>query len=378
MSAPCVLLASDTGLKSALVFPHVNRIAVLRPGAVGDFIFALPALAALHAAYPKAHITLLGNAWQAEFLHERLVYIDEVVVLPPLKGVGAPAEVVEDEAAIGDFLDRMQERGFDLAVQMYGGGYYSNPLLKRLGARHTLGLKTADAEALERTLPYQHSQNERLRLLELVGLAGAPAVTLDPRLPLLPRDLDEANSVLPPGSAPLVVLQPGATDARRRWPPEYFAAVGDELAARGARIAVNGTEDEAAIVAEVIKHMHHPALDLSGRLSLSGLCGLLARATLLVSNDTGPLHLAHALRVPCVGVYWLTNLLVSAPLTQEKHRAALSVHTACPVCGKDNTRLRCPHDPSFVADVSVSEVLRHALELYEREWATRALITPLS
>lgn len=367
MTTPCVLLASDIGIKSALIFPHVNRIAVLRPGAVGDFLFALPALAALHAAYPKAHVTLLGNAWQAEFLHERLVYIDEVVVLPPVSGVGAATGVDEDEGAIQDFLQQMEERQFDLAIQLYGGGFYSNPFVKRLGARHSVGLKSNDAEPLERSLPYIYTQNERLRLLETVGLAGAQVVTLDPRLPVLPRDLDEAQAVLPADQRPLVILQPGATDARRRWPARDFAAIGDALMARGALVAVNGTEDESDIVAAVLGHMQHRAVDLSGRLSLSGLCGLLSRATLLVSNDTGPLHLAHALRIPSVGIYWLTNLQISAPLTQEKHRAALSVRTLCPVCGEDNFRTRCAHDPSFVADVSVSEVLRHALELYEMQ-----------
>lgn len=367
MTTPCVLLASDIGLKSVMIFPHVSRIVVLRPGAVGDFLFALPALAALHATYPKAQITLLGNAWQAEFLHERLVYIDEVVVLPPIRGVGAPANVLEDESAIHDFLRQMQARQFDLAIQMYGGGFYSNPFLKRLGARHTVGLKTADAEELERTLPYIYTQNERLRLLETVGLAGSSVVSLDPRLPVLPRDTEEAQAVLPLDERPLVVLQPGATDARRRWPPQDFAAIGDALAARGACIAVNGTDDEADIVAEVVRSMEHPAHDLSGKLSLSGLCGFLSRATLLVSNDTGPLHLAHALRLPSVGIYWLNNLMISAPLKQEKHRAALSVRTRCPVCGEDNFRMRCRHDPSFVADVSVSEVLRHSLELYEMQ-----------
>lgn len=367
MTTPCILLANESCMKSALLFPHVSRIAVLRPGTLSDLLFALPALAALHAAYPKAHMTLLGSAWHAEFLQDRLTYIDEVVVLPPVCGVGAPVDVDEDEAAIADFVQQMQARQFDLAVQLYGGGFYSNPFLMRLGARHTVGLKSNEATPLERNLAYIYTQNERLRLLETVGLAGAQVLTLDPRLPVLPRDVNEAQGVLASDQRPLVILQPGASDARRRWPARDFAAIGDALMARGALVAVNGSEDEADIVATVLGHMQHRAIDLSGRLSLSGLCGLLSRATLLVSNDTGPLHLAHALRIPSVGIYWLSNLQISAPLTQEKHRAALSLRTVCPVCGEDNFRTRCAHDPSFVSDVSVSEVLRHALELYEMQ-----------
>jgi len=103
--------------------------------------------------------------------------------------------------------------------------------------------------------------------------------------------------------------------------------------------------------------MEAPALDLSGRLGLGGLCGLLARAALVVSNDTGPLHLALALGRPCVGVFWLTNLIDGAPLRQGLLRAALALRVDCPVCGMPNLRSRCAHDASFVADVAAEEVV---------------------
>lgn len=364
MSHECVLLASDTRLKSSLIFGRVRRIALLRPGAVGDFLFALPALQALHAAYPRVRMTLLGSAWQAEFLPERLVYLDEVLVLPPMRGIGAAEDITEDSDAIALFIQQMRQRQFDLAVQMYGGGRYSNVLLNQLGARHTLGLRAADAAPLEHSLPYVWAQNERLRLLELVGLAGASVQSLDPRLALLPRDSSEAAARVPPDERPLVVLQPGASDPRRRWPAEKFAHIGDELQKRGARIVINGNEEETLLARAVLNHMQQPAEDVSGRLSLSGLCGLLGRACLLVSNDTGPLHLAHALRTPCVGIYWLSNLLISAPLTQQHHRAVLACRTLCPVCAHDNLHSRCDHNPSFVADVSCEDVLQQALLLF--------------
>jgi ADP-heptose:LPS heptosyltransferase len=160
----------------------------------------------------------------------------------------------------------------------------------------------------------------------------------------------------------LVVLQPGSTDPRRCWPASSFAALGDRLAQDGARIAVNGSPDEAALVQEVVTRMRAPAIALAGRLSLGGLCGLLARAALLVSNDTGPLHLGLALGVPSVGIFWLTNLIDGMPLRPSTLHAALSVRTRCPVCDADNLRTRCPHDASFVAEVGIDEVeaLSHA------------------
>lgn len=346
------------------IVPGVRKIAVLRPNAVGDFVFALPALHALRNAYPEAQIIYIGKQWHAGFLQGRPGPVDRVVVIPPIPGVGAAPEADADTASVQAFVRAMREEEFDLAFQLYGGGRYSNPFIKRLGARLAIGLKAADAEPLDRWLPYGQPQNKRLQFLEAVALAGADTLRLGRELQVTDCDRREAAEILRlTQSKPLIVLQPGASDARRRWSAQRYAAVADALAQEGALIAVNGTEDEAALVRDVIGCMDHAALDLAGKLSLPGLCGLLERASLLLSNDTGPLHLALAIGTPCVGIYWLMNLYESAPLQQERHRAALSVRAHCPVCGAENLVTRCPHDASFVDEVTVEEVTALALEL---------------
>src|SRR6185312_15926464 len=102
----------------------VERIAVLRPSALGDFVFALPALAALRAAWPRAHISYLGRRWHREFLAGRPGAIDEVIEMPAVPGVGSPVEAVgdaeADAAALERFVEQMRERRFDLAFQLYG------------------------------------------------------------------------------------------------------------------------------------------------------------------------------------------------------------------------------------------------------------------
>jgi ADP-heptose:LPS heptosyltransferase len=284
--------------------------------------------------------------------------------MPPIPGIGAEPDADVDTASVQAFMRAMREEEFDLAFQLYGGGRYSNPFIKRLGARLTIGLKAADAEPLDRWLPYGQPQNKRLQFLEVAALAGADTLRLGRELQVTDCDRREAAGVLRLiQPKPLIVLQPGASDARRRWSAQRYAAVADALAQEGALIAVNGTGDEAALVREVIGRMDHAALDLAGKLSLPGLCGLLERASLLLSNDTGPLHLALAIGTPCVGIYWLMNLYESAPLRQERHRAALSVRVHCPVCGAENLATRCPHDVSFVGEVTVEEVTALALEL---------------
>lgn len=344
----------------------VRRIAVLRPNAVGDFVFSLPCLHALKAAYPQARITYIGRQWHADLLTGRPGPIDEVEVIPPTPGVGLPPDAEVDTRRVEDFVARMQARHFDIALQIFGGGHYSNPFVTRFGARLTAGMRAPGAAALDRSVHYGPMQNRRLQLLEVTGLVGAGMVDMGgaPDLRATDADRREADAVLTPvPGRRLAVLQPGSTDRRRCWSPERFAAVGDALSDAGLLVAVNGTDAEAPVVRAVIERMRTPAVDLSGRLSLSGLCGLLDRASLLVSNDTGPLHLGLALGTPAVGIYWLTNLIESGALRQEGHRPALSVQVHCPVCGEENLTSRCAHDESFVDQVGIEHVIGLAMDL---------------
>ena len=348
----------------ASIEPHVDKIAVLRSNAIGDFIFALPSLEALRVAYPSAEIVLLGLGWHQDFLSGRPGPVDRVEVVPPYRGVSElDLEVDEDPGELDRFFERMAREHFDIAIQMHGGGRYSNPFVQRLGARLTAGLRTPDAIPLDRWVPYIYFQQEVLRYLELAALVGADPVTLEPSLAVTQEDLEEAAELVPPGPEPLIVIHPGAGDARRRWPVEKFAAVGASLAWAGARIAVIGTEPERDLVEGVINNMPVPAVNLCGEASLGGLAGLLSRAAVVVSNDSGPLHLAAAVGAATVGIYWCGNMITAGPITRTRHRPAISWRLECPVCGLDCTRNACDHAVSYVADVPVEEVTASALEL---------------
>ena len=343
--------------------PGVRKLAVLRANAIGDFVFALPALDALRAAYPAAELVLLGDAWHAAFLAGRPGAVDRVAAVPTTPGVGSPEAAQPDHAGQETFFARMGAERFDLAVQLHGGGRYSNPFVRRLGARLTAGAKTPDAVALDRWVPYVRFQQEIARLLEVVGLVGAEPVGLVPRLATTAADRAEARRVVPDGAGPLVALNPGAGDPERRWPPERFAAVGDAVAATGARVVITGAGWDAPLAAAIRAAMRFPAADTTGRLSLGGLAGLLARSAVVVSNDSGPLHLAAAVGAATVGVFWCFNLIAAGPLATARHRPVTAWRVTCPVCGVDRATGRCDHHPSFVADVPAAAVIEPTLEL---------------
>lgn len=345
-----------------MLVENVRKIAVLRANGIGDFVFALPALEALRRAYPRAEIVLLGLGWHAAFLQGRPGPVDRVVVIPPLEGL-APAGEVEDPQQAARFFDAMRLERFDLALQMHGGGRYSNRLVGGLGARLTAGTRTPDAPPLDRWIPYQYFHLEVLRYLEIAALVGAGPVTLEPCLQLLPADLEEAAAVLPPDGRPLAALHAGAGGGRRRWPPEKFAAVAGGLARAGARVVVVGSERDREAVQELVGCMRTPFENLCGRLSLGGLAGLFSRCRVVVSNDSGPLHLAAAVGAATVGVYWCVNLITGGPVTTARHRALVSWRLDCPLCGANCITHNCGHEVSFVADIHVEEVLEPALEL---------------
>ncbi|MES2317969.1 MAG: glycosyltransferase family 9 protein [Pseudomonadota bacterium] len=343
----------------------VRKIAVLRPSALGDFMFCLPALHALKQAWPEAELVYLGRAWHADFLGGRPGPVDRVVVVPPMPGLNAASDAPGEPHAIEAFLGAMRGAGFDLALQMFGGGRYANPLVRQFDARLTVGMRSADAAPLDRSLAYAGLVNRRLQLLEVAALAGACAWPMHGALRVTAGDRQCAAQLVPPAPGQrLVIVQPGASDLRRCWPAARFAALADALVEEGALVAVNGSAAEARLVRAVLAAMRHPAINLAGTASLQALCGLMERSVLVVSNDTGPLHMALALGRPCVGIYWFTNLVESAPLCQHGHRAALSTRVACPVCGVENTATRCIHEVSFVDDVALEEVTALAIDLF--------------
>ena len=350
-------------------FDKVERIAFLRGRGLGDLIGTLPAAESLAAAYPGAATTLLGTPLHAALLEGRPSPFADVVVLPAHPGVQDGAE---DPAATAEWFAALRDRRFDLAVQVHGGGRNSNPFLLRLGARHTIGARTEDAAPLERNLPYVLHQHEALRALEVVALAGAAPVRLEPQVQLSAAETAE----LRPRAAgrPVIVLHPGATDARRRWPADNFAAVAAALAGQDREVVVVGDRSEQDLADEVVRRARRrgaPAdrvCSRAGQLSLSGLVTLLAGCALLVANDSGPRHLAAAVGTPTASIYWFGNLMSYGPLSRGRHRVQLGWTTSCPVCGVDCTQAgwtaeRCPHDDSVVADIPVEAVLADACAL---------------
>lgn len=349
------------------IIANVKKIAVLRANALGDFIFVLPALQALRETYPEAEIVLLGRKWHQEFLANRPSPIDRVLALPAIPGIIKDRKPASEEEQ-QNFFSSMRHEKFDIAIQLHGGGRFSNQFINTLGAKLTVGLKTADAEPLDISLPYIYYQSEILRYLEVVSQIGATTTHITPQIYLTSHDFEEAEPYL---SSPFAILHPGATDLRRRWSAENFAAIGDYLAANGLTVYLTGTgTEEKRIVSAVLSRMKKPAISITDKLSLGGFAGLISQAKLLISNDTGPFHLATALNTPVIGLFWGPNLINASPLFRQTTRPLASWIVTCPLCNQHIARefpfepkINCEHLTSFVTDITIAQVKTQLDEL---------------
>ena len=365
------MVCNDDSLK----ITNVKKIAVLRCGALGDFIVTLPALKAMRNAYPEAEIILLGKPWHKKFLIKNRTPVDRVVVVPIKKGIRHENNEAENEEMVNSFFQVMQQEHFDIAVNFQGNGVSANPFIKRLNARCNVGLTCEQAEQLDRNIDFYYYQNETIRYIEVAKLIDANTSDLEPEIKIFEQDEKEIAGLIETlNYKPFVVLQSCAIDIRRMWPVENYAPLADELKRKNFEVVFTGSAADRKVVEEIIASMNYSAINICGEISLGGLTALLSKAALVIGADTGPLHLARAVHTPTVGIYWAPNLINWGPVTRSIHRPVVSWQMQCPLCGivpndpyPFEPGANCDHAVSFVKDITVEEVLKAATPLLNKD-----------
>lgn len=343
-----------------------RQIAVVRalPG-WGDMLCAVPALRALRAAAPRAHIALIGLPWARAFAARFPRYIDEFIEFPGYPGIPLPPR--PDPRAVAAFLESIERRRFDLAIQMHGSGVTSNPFTAMLNARATAGswLPGHYCPDPARFVLYDAEEPEVRRNLKIVARLGAPPRGEHLEFPLLAEDRAELRDALRAHdlNGAYLCVHPGASAPARRWPAERFAAAADHLAAWGARVVFTGSAQERPLVAVVRDRMQRASADLTG-LSFGAMAALIAGARLLVANDTGVSHLACALGVPSVVVFTAGDPRRWAPLDTGRHRS-LYAPVACRPCDYEV----CPIGHPCALGVTVDAVVAAAHDLLAEQFA---------
>lgn len=276
-----------------------RKVAVLRASRIGDFLCATPALRSLRRALPHAEISLITLPLLRD-IAVRLSYVDRFIPFPGFPGI---AEQMFEPRRSLEFLRRMQEERFDLAIQMQGTGVHSNPFILLMAPRAAAGfLRAGDPPGLlDAALPLPQSGHEAERMLALPLFLGAPAEPLRIDFPLSRDDREAATRLLDGLERPLIGIHPVARDPARRWPLERFYEAGMEMRPRrGGTLVVIADGEHARETALLCERFGPPCLDLSAAVSLPVLGAVIERLSVLVTNDSGPAHIAYALGTPAV------------------------------------------------------------------------------
>lgn len=299
-----------------------EKMAVFRGLYLGDLVTATPALRALRRGHPEAEISLVSLPWAAALAPHLAPDVDRFVPYPGAPGLDGEG----DEAALNGFIQEMRAGRFDLAVNLHGSGPQSTRLLSSFGARRTAGFVGGEGvyPHLDVSVPWDAEAHESRKLSLLAREAGGAPDGAGPHLRVREDDHRRAGMLLGDATGrPLAVLHPGASVDEKRWPAEGFGGVARGLLRQGYAVVVTGSEGESELAGQV-RGLAPGVLDLAGQTDLSTLIGLVSKAALLVSNDTGPAHLAYALRTPSVTVFGpSTDVGRWGPLDRHRHAALL-------------------------------------------------------
>jgi heptosyltransferase-2 len=330
----------------------MTRILVVLPNWFGETLFATPFLRLLHAQEPEAQLTALGRPACRDMLRNHPA-IHEMIELPEA-GLARRASL----------LGVLRRRKFDTAY-ILRRSLSRTVLLLMAGIPERIGFDNAKSGWLltRRIAPASPMVHKALAYLPLLGVNGAPVSGFD--YTVSEDERREARALLQkavPGQGPLVMLHPGANWPHKRWPPERVAELGDRLAsACGARIVITGSPDDRALAEGIRSRIPAPSTVLAGKTTVRQLAACLEQAQLLVSNDTGILHIAAALRRPLVALYGPTSPLLTGPLGDTSRMRVLHHQDCCPTI----PCMRPGREPGHagMASISVDEAFAAAREL---------------
>jgi ADP-heptose:LPS heptosyltransferase len=274
----------------------VKKIAIFRALQLGDLLCAVPAFRALREAYPQASITLLGLPWAATFVQRFNRYFDNFKHFPGFPGL---PEQSFHAASTVSFLQEMNDEKYDLVLQMQGNGSIVNPLMELMGGKINAGFYRSDDYCPDSTLyllypPGVHEIERHLLLMDHLGIERKGSHL---EFPLTENDHQELrNSELNLEQDSYVCVHPGSRGTWRQWPPAFFALLADICHEHGRQVIITGTKDEIEIAEEVANRMQHPSIIAAGKTTLGSMAALIQGAYAIISNCTGPAHIAAALR----------------------------------------------------------------------------------
>jgi heptosyltransferase-2 len=334
----------------------MKKILIRGPNWVGDAVLGIPAMKAVREHFPEAEITVFVRPWVAG-LFTAAPFVDTVWSEPKPSGVGDWTRISRS----------IRDRGFDLAL-LFPNSFESALMMFLAGIPRRIGYAT-DARGWMLTKSIKPADDARHQIyyyMDLVKILSTATTTPSPpsvEINATSQERRDARTLLLaegiPEGAPFLVLNPGAAyGSAKRWHIDRFARVAQTLSRElHLLIVLIGSEAERSISEQVNDRMTRSAVVLNGKTSLETLIGVLSESSLMITNDSGPMHIAAALGIPTVAVFGSTDERVTGPYGP--HTRIVKQAVECSPC-----LLRdCPIDHRCMNNVSVEDVCRAAREL---------------
>lgn len=337
----------------------ISAILVIRPGGIGDAVLSAPLIQTLGNRFPAATIDVLAerrNAGVFPLLPEvsRLFRYDNPLELLTILG-----------------------RKYELIIDTEQWHYLSAIVSRIISSGFSIGFSSNSRSRLfTHSVPYSHEQYEAQSFLNLLTPCGVnfdfavdrcylqiPQSVVQDMQSFIGRDLP----------AEYVTIFPGASIAERRWGEDNFCQLASRLRELGIFPVVVGGKDDKIAGDKIVEQGGH---NYAGKTSLSGTAYLLSRSKLLVSGDSGVLHLAMGLSVPTVALFGPSNTVKWAP-QGEKH-VTVSMHSDCSPCSRFGYTPECTFNVRCIKDISVDEVFTAVTALLNNKKFSATIPNPIS
>ena len=331
----------------------MTRFLIVRLGALGDVVHAIPVAAALRRAFPSARIDWLVSAKHREIL-DLVPVIDRRLVINDRSDASGGASLV-------GAVDQLRRAGYDVAIDLQG--LIKSALLARSsGAARVVGFASSYARERFARLFYteafdpgrggiydpretRHVVDINLALLQTLGITSASV-----EFPIEIVDSPAARNAAQQARGRYALLNPGAGWPNKRWPPARFAAIASILRERYALTSVVlWGPGEQALAGEVAAAADGAAI-VSPPTTIADLVALARGAALMISGDTGPTHVAAAVGTPIIGIYGPTRPSRNGPFSPRDVTVSRDGSCQC------HHLRRCTRDRMCLLDIGVGEV----------------------
>ncbi len=351
-----------------------KRILVLRLERIGDLLMTLPALADLRALAPGADIDLVVGSWNADLARA----IDPVSRVMSLDASWLAREV-EGRGIFSLVAAARQWRGchYDLAIN-FEPDIRGNLMLASSGAQWRAGYRSGGGgPLLDVAVDFDtnaHTSDNARNLVAAIFESPVPAE--QPPTLVVPSEAHEnASRMLIDAGQPLIGVHVSGGRAIKQWPIDRFAEVARRLVEHsGATIVLSGAAGDRAMVQTVKSGLPgQNVIDVAGHVDLLTLAGLIERLDLLVTGDTGPMHLAVAVGTPVVAVFGPSDPARYGP--RGRLDQVVRIDLPCSPCN----RIRLPparcvgHTPDCLELVTVNNVFRAAASVLDQVGRSRNL-----